>query len=149
MFSVFEDTIQLTTSGEGDIINLTPFIMEVIDKSEIKTGVLNLFVEGSTAAVTTIEYESGVLMDFKEALSKIAPENIAYSHDMAWGDGNGRSHVKAAIIGPSLEIPIRSSKPALGVWQQPVLVELDVKEKRNRRIHCTVTGIKKETEIKT
>lgn len=141
MLAVYEDIIKITTGGEGDIINITPQIVSAVKKSGVASGTVSIFSEGSTAALTTIEYETGVLNDFKEALHNIAPDDILYKHDAAWGDGNGRSHVKAAVIGPSLTIPVRDCLPVLGVWQQAVLLEFDVKPQRKRKIHCTVIGI--------
>ncbi len=101
---------------------------------------MNIFVVGSTAAVTTIEYEPGVLLDLRRALSVVAPDDIPYAHDAAWGDGNGRSHVRAAIVGPSLSVPVISGALACGTWQQIVLLELDVRSRRERTVHVTVMG---------
>jgi len=132
--------ISLKTSGEGDMIDITPQANRFVGESGIQSGMISLFVEGSTAALTTIEYEPGVLSDLKRSLSAISPDDIPYEHDMAWGDGNGRSHVKAAIIGPSLTIPVRNGVMKLGTWQQVVLLELDIRSSRNRIVHCTVIG---------
>ncbi|MBN2735148.1 MAG: YjbQ family protein [Methanomicrobiaceae archaeon] len=146
MLSLYEETINITTGGEGDIVNITPYISSAVEKSGVVSGTINIFSEGSTGALTTIEYETGVLEDFKRALSKIAPDDISYAHDAVWGDGNGRSHVKAAFIGPSLTLPVRDCRPLLGVWQQVVFLELDVKPKRERQVFCTVAGITKNTK---
>jgi secondary thiamine-phosphate synthase enzyme len=97
-------------------------------------------VQHSTAALTTIEYEPGVLADLRRALAVLAPDDARYAHDAKWGDGNGRSHVKAALVGPSLTIPVENGMPACGTWQQVVLLELDVHPHRTRTIICTVTG---------
>lgn len=132
--------VSLKTSGEGDIVDITPQANRIVAESGIISGLLSLFVEGSTAALTTIEYEPGVLSDLKRSLSAISPDDIPYEHDLAWGDGNGRSHVKAAIIGPSLTIPVRKGAMKLGTWQQVVLLELDIRSSRDRTIHCTVIG---------
>jgi secondary thiamine-phosphate synthase enzyme len=131
---------QVTTAREGDILDITPEVKAVVGESGIAEGMVNVFVTGSTAAVTTIEYESGVLSDLRRALSVIAPDNQPYAHDGRWGDGNGRSHVKAAIVGPSLSIPVSGGEPLLGTWQQVVLLELDVRQGRTRTIVVTVTG---------
>lgn len=131
---------QVTTAREGDILDITPEVKAVVGESGIAEGMVNVFVTGSTAAVTTIEYESGVLSDLRRALSVIAPDNQPYAHDGRWGDGNGRSHVKAAIVGPSLSIPVSGGEPLLGTWQQTVLLELDVRQGRTRTIVVTVTG---------
>lgn len=132
--------ISLKTSGEGDIIDITPQVNRLVTESGILSGIINLFVEGSTAAITTIEFEPGVLSDLKRSLSAVSPDDIPYEHDRAWGDGNGRSHVKAALVGPSLTVPVRKGAMKLGTWQQVVLLELDIRESRSRTVHCTVIG---------
>lgn len=132
--------ISLKTSGEGDIIDITPQANRVVVESGIISGLATLFVEGSTAALTTIEYEQGVLHDLKRSLSAISPDDIPYEHDLAWGDGNGRSHVKAALVGPSLAVPVRKGVMKLGTWQQVVVLELDIRPSRIRTVHCTIIG---------
>ena len=132
--------ISLKTSGEGDIIDITPQANRIVVESGVLSGIINLFVEGSTAALTTIEYEPGVLLDLKRSLSAISPDDVPYEHDLAWGDGNGRSHVKAALVGPSLTVPVRKGAMKLGTWQQVVLLELDIRASRSRTVHCTVIG---------
>jgi len=135
---MYQARIHQETKGEGDIVDLTPHVREAVRASGVREGLVNVFVTGSTAAVTTIEYESGVLRDFARALSVIAPGDIPYAHDGAWGDGNGRSHVKAAVVGPSLSVPVSGGEPALGTWQQVVLLELDVRQGRDRTLVITV-----------
>jgi secondary thiamine-phosphate synthase enzyme len=130
---------QVTTDREGDIIDITPDVKAVVGESGIAEGMVNVFVTGSTAAVTTIEYESGVLSDLRRALSVIAPDNQPYAHDGRWGDGNGRSHVKAAVVGPSLSVPVSGNELLLGTWQQIVLLELDVRHRRTRTVVVSVT----------
>mgnify|MGYP000880606491 FL=1 len=137
---MFHTTIQVDTHGEGDVVNLTPHIEQAVAGSGVREGLVNIFATGSTAAVTTIEYEPGVLADLSRALSVLAPADIAYAHDAAWGDGNGRSHVRAAIVGPSLSVPVIDGRLACGTWQQLVLLELDVRENRRRTVHVTVLG---------
>ncbi|RXE55510.1 secondary thiamine-phosphate synthase enzyme [Methanoculleus taiwanensis] len=132
-------TIRLETHGEGDIVDITPHVERIVRESGVPDGLVNIFVPGSTAAVTTIEYEAGVLADLARALSVIAPDDIPYAHDRAWGDGNGRSHVKAAIVGPSVTVPVIEGDLGCGTWQQIVLLELDVRPVRNRTIIVTVT----------
>ncbi|MBP1928181.1 secondary thiamine-phosphate synthase enzyme [Methanolinea mesophila] len=139
---MFRRAVQVTTQGEGEIHDITPHVREVLDESGVKDGMANVFITGSTAAVTTIEYETGVLRDLSRALSVLAPDNAKYSHDAAWGDGNGRSHVKAALVGPSLSVPVADGSLALGTWQQIVLLELDVRSSRTRTILVTVWGEK-------
>ncbi|MFA7563567.1 MAG: secondary thiamine-phosphate synthase enzyme YjbQ [Methanoculleus sp.] len=137
---MYRTTIQVDTHGEGEIVDLTPRVTQVVAESGVREGLANIFVVGSTAAVTTIEYEPGVLSDLRRALSVIAPADIPYAHDAAWGDGNGRSHVRAAIVGPSLSIPVIGGRLACGTWQQIVLLELDVRSRRERTVHVTVMG---------
>lgn len=130
--------LSVETNGEGDIVDLTLQVLAAVSESGVADGLVCVFVTGSTAAVTTIEYEPGVLQDLKRALSVIAPSAIPYEHDRAWGDGNGRSHVKSSIVGPSLTVPIAGGRPLLGTWQQVVLLELDVRSSRSRTVVCTV-----------
>lgn len=137
---MYHTTIQVDTHGEGEIVNLTPRVAQAVTESGVKEGLTNVFVAGSTAAVTTIEYEPGVLSDLSRALSVIAPADIPYAHDAAWGDGNGRSHVRAAIVGPSLTVPVINGALACGTWQQIVLLELDVRSSRRRTVYVTVHG---------
>jgi len=133
-------TITLSTGGEGDIVDITGKVQEIAHSSGIKIGLCHVFVTGSTAAVTTIEYEPGVLKDLSRALSVCAPSDIPYAHDSRWGDGNGRSHVKAAMVGPSLSVPVRDGALVLGTWQQIVVVELDTRPRPDRHLTVTVLG---------
>ena len=136
---MYRTSYHLSTSGEGDILDLTPQVREAIRAAGVEEGMVNIFVTGSTAAVTTIEYEPGVLSDLHRALSVVAAADIHNAHDRRWGDGNGRSHVKAALVGPSLSIPVGGGEPMLGTWQQVVLLELDVRRERSRTVVVTVT----------
>jgi secondary thiamine-phosphate synthase enzyme len=129
------------THGEGDIIDLSQGVQDIVTQSGIREGQVSVFVKGSTAAITTIEFEPGVLSDLRRALDVIAPKDASYEHDRAWGDGNGRSHVRAALIGPSVTIPVQEGKMLNGTWQQVVLIELDIRSRRTRSVLCTVTGI--------
>jgi len=126
------------TKGHTDIINLTGQVANIVQSSEIEDGLAIIFVAHSTAAITTIEYESGVIYDLKEALERIAPEEADYEHHKRWGDHNGAAHIKSAIIGPSLSVPIEAGQLILGTWQQIVLVDFDEKG-RNREIIVRVT----------
>lgn len=137
---MFHTTIEIETHGEGEIVNLTPQVEQAVAESGVREGLVDVFVAGSTAAVTTIEYESGVLSDLRRALSVIAPADVPYEHDKAWGDGNGRSHVRAAIVGPSLTVPVIGGRLGCGTWQQIVLLELDVRSSRRRTVYVTVQG---------
>ncbi len=137
---MYQKTMHIETQGEGKIVDITREVRQAIAESRVREGLVNVFVTGSTAAVTTIEYEEGVLSDLKRALSVLAPDAIPYAHNSRWGDGNGRSHVKASIVGPSITIPVAGGAPLCGTWQQIVLLELDVRPSRTRTVICTVTG---------
>jgi secondary thiamine-phosphate synthase enzyme len=137
---MFRTTIRVTSHREGDIIDLTAEIKKAVAESRIQQGLVHLFVQHSTAALTTIEYEPGVLSDLRRALSVIAPDDADYAHNARWGDGNGRSHVKASVIGPSLTLPFSEDGLMCGTWQQVVLLELDVNAGRERTIICTISG---------
>ncbi len=127
------------TKGEGDIIDLSDKLNSVIRASGLKNGNVTVFVPASTAAVTTIEYEPGLLKDLPNALERIAPRGIEYEHEKAWHDGNGHSHVRASILGQSLTIPFIDGKPVLGRWQQVVLIELDIRD-RERTVIFQIIG---------
>lgn len=136
---VFQEEVVVRSKGETDILDISDKVASVVAKSGIKTGTAHVFVIGSTAAITTMEYEPGLKEDLPEALERIAPRNAEYKHHLRWGDYNGHSHVRASILGPSLTIPVRDGEPVLGTWQQVVLVELDVRA-RTRRVVVTVMG---------
>jgi len=137
---MFRTILKIPSDKEGDIIDITGPVRDAVLKSAVRTGLVNLFVPHSTAALTTIEYEPGVLADLRRSLSRVAPDDLPYAHDTRWGDGNGRSHVKAALVGPSLTVPVDDGNLMCGTWQQIVLLELDVNAGRERTIICTVTG---------
>lgn len=136
---VVSEQISLKTKGEVDIVDITDKIEGIVENRQIKNGIATIFVPGSTAAVTTIEYEPGLLTDFPSMLEKIAPRNAVYEHEMRWHDGNGHSHVRASLIGPSLTVPIKDGKLTLGTWQQLVLVELDTRS-RSRELIIQIIG---------
>ncbi|HXX55039.1 MAG TPA: secondary thiamine-phosphate synthase enzyme YjbQ [Methanoregula sp.] len=137
---MFRERLSFVSEREGDIIDITPGVRRVVRRSGIKDGLVSLFVLHSTAALTTIEYEPGVLADLRKSLSVLAPDGIPYAHDTKWGDGNGRSHVKASLVGPSLSVPVEDGDVVCGTWQQIVLLELDVNAGRERTVVCTVSG---------
>ncbi len=130
------------TKGHCDIIDITDKIQEQIQKEKIQSGLATLFVSGSTAALTTIEYEPGLVKDLKELLERFIPSNKKYHHDDRWGDDNGFSHLRASLFGPSLQIPIQSGRLLLGTWQQIVLLDFDNRP-RTREIVVQIMG---ETE---
>ncbi|MEM4609766.1 MAG: secondary thiamine-phosphate synthase enzyme YjbQ [Thermoproteota archaeon] len=139
MLIVVETELGIKTRGELDIVDITGEIGKIVSKTGIKNGIANVFVPGSTGAVTTMEYEPGLLKDLPNALERIAPRDAEYEHEKTWHDGNGHSHVRASVIGPSLTIPIRDGALRLGTWQQVVFVELDVRP-RTRRLVVTCLG---------
>ena len=134
-----KSVIELDTKGEMDIIDITHDVQEIVEESGIENGIVLIFCPGSTGAITTIEYEDGLLYDLPQALEKIAPKNAYYRHEEKWHDGNGHSHVRASIIGPSLTVPIENRCLILGTWQQIVFVECDVRARR-RKIIVHIVG---------
>ena len=136
---IVSEVISLSTKGFSDIIDITPSVRAIVEESKVKNGTLTIFCSGSTGAVTTIEYESGVLEDLKKAVERMAPSDIPYAHDHRWGDGNGFSHVRAALIGPSLTVPFLQGDLALGTWQQIVFIDFDNRG-RQRNIRVLVMG---------
>lgn len=132
-------TIEIPTSASTDIEDLTEEIQRFIAASGIRDGWILVFAPGSTAAITTIEYETGALNDLRRALEQIAPTNDEYEHNLRWGDGNGYSHVRAALMGPSLTLPISGGRLVAGTWQQVVLCDFDNRP-RQRRIELQALG---------
>ena len=136
---VVSEFISLQTKGFCDIVDITSHVADIVGGSKIENGTVTVFCAGSTGAITTIEYESGVLEDLKKAIERMAPSDIPYAHDQRWGDGNGYSHVRAALLGPSLTVPIIRGALALGTWQQIVFIDFD-NRKRQRKIVVQVIG---------
>lgn len=136
---VYQEEITFRTRGEGDVVDITSEVENIVKRSGVRNGVVHVFTVGSTAAVSTIEYEPGLKEDLLTVLERVAPKNAEYKHHLRWGDYNGHSHVRAAIIGPSLEVPVRGGELVLGTWQQIVFIELDVRA-RSRRVVVTVMG---------
>jgi secondary thiamine-phosphate synthase enzyme len=133
-------TIELQTAGDTDIQDITGLVSDAVAASGIKDGIVTLFNVGSTAGITTTEYEPGLANhDIKAAFEKIAPENGRYEHEKTWHDDNGHSHVRAAILGPSLTVPVVDGRLTLGTWQQIILVDFDTRP-RNRTIICQIMG---------
>ena len=137
--NVITKIIQLKLSKEDDIIDVTKQTSDAVRESELKNGIVNVFVAGSTAAVTTIEYEPGLRYDFPKMLSRIAPKDIQYRHDETWHDGNGHSHVRASLVGPSLTVPFSNGALLLGTWQQIVMLEMDTRP-RERVLTIQILG---------
>jgi secondary thiamine-phosphate synthase enzyme len=131
--------IRVVSKGENDVIDITQTVQGCVSESKLSNGVATVFVSGSTGAITTIEYEPGLVKDFPETLERLAPKNHAYEHQKTWNDGNGHSHVKASLVGPSLSVPFVDGALALGTWQQIVFVELDIRP-RSRSIVLVMVG---------
>jgi secondary thiamine-phosphate synthase enzyme len=122
---IINDTLRVESQGNCDMIDLTHRLGMLLDKHGLENGNALIFVTGSTAALTTIEYESGLRQDMESLMERIAPRNIRYAHEETWNDGNGHAHVRASLIGPSLTVPFGEGKLLLGTWQQVVLVDFD------------------------
>jgi secondary thiamine-phosphate synthase enzyme len=135
----FSDTLSLSTKGFSDIIDITSKVTSLLERSGIREGLLTVFCRGSTGAITTIEYESGAVSDLKKAIERVAPSNIPYEHDKRWGDGNGFSHVRAALMKPSVTVPVIGGRLSLGTWQQVVFIDFDNRS-RNRELIVQITG---------
>jgi secondary thiamine-phosphate synthase enzyme len=131
--------IKVGTQGNSDIIDITDQVSEVLQRSDLKEGQATIFVVGSTASVTTTEFEPGLKKDIPEMLDRIAPSGKRYHHDDTWGDGNGHAHVRASFMGPSIIVPFKDRKLILGTWQQIVLIDFDNRE-RNRDIVVQMIG---------
>jgi secondary thiamine-phosphate synthase enzyme len=131
--------IDVKTQGNGDMLDVTPQVKEAVKASGLRAGIVTVFVPGSTAGLTTIEFEPGAAADFKAAMDGIAPPGRPYRHHLRWGDDNGHAHVQAALLGPSLTVPFVDGSLALGTWQQIVLVDFDTRP-RSRELVTQIIG---------
>jgi len=138
-FKVVTKSFEMGSRGEDDMIDITKEVREAVDSGKLSSGIATVFVVGSTAAVTTIEFEPGLAKDFPKALDRVVPKGVAYEHDKRWHDGNGHSHVKASLVGPSLTVPVVGGDLALGEWQQLVVAEFDTRP-RTRKIIVQLIG---------
>ena len=136
---VFTETFSLSAKGFCDIIDVTGKVAAAVGRSGIANGLATVFCPGSTCSLTAIEYETGVLRDLANVIERIVPSNVPYEHDRRWGDGNGFSHVRAALLKPSISVPLVNRKLALGTWQQIVFLDFDNRERR-REIIVQVVG---------
>lgn len=136
---VFTRRVELTTRGQGDMQDLTRRVAAAVSDSRVQHGTVTVFVIGSTAGVTTIEFEPGAVADFNALMDELAPAHADYQHHLRWGDDNGSSHVRAALLGPSLTIPFSNGGLLLGTWQQIVLVEFDTRP-REREVVLQILG---------
>lgn len=135
----FCETIEVNLATGADLIDITDKLTACVTRHRIREGALSAFMVGSTGSLTTIEYEPGVVADLKQAVRRLAPPDLPYAHEEAWHDGNGHSHVQAALLGPSITVPIRAGKLRLGTWQQVVAVNHDNRPRR-RSIEVTIIG---------
>ncbi len=135
----YSSTIDLKSGGFSDVIDITGKVEAILGESGIKDGLVTIFVPGSTASITTIEFEPGVVGDLKDALERLVPSDVGYAHDARWGDGNGFSHVRAALMKPGLTVPVVEGRMTLGTWQQIVFIDFDNKGRR-RRIVVQIVG---------
>ncbi len=137
--TVITKRVSVNTRGEGDILDVTEDVAEAVVESRLSNGLVTVFVPGSTGALTTIEYEPGLLKDLPLILERLAPRKMEYEHERRWHDGNGHSHVRASIIGPCLTVPFVNGRLTLGTWQQIVFLELDVRA-RSRQLILQIIG---------
>lgn len=136
---VINSSIKISTKGNPDLIDITAKVADILRESKLKRGSVTVFVVGSTAAITTFEFEPGLVKDVRDLFEKLVPSGKHYAHDETWGDANGFSHLRAALQGPSLTIPFDDGKLLLGTWQQVVLAEFDNRP-REREIIVQTTG---------
>ena len=136
---VHNDTLEISTRGFGDVIDVTPWITSFVEKSGIRNGIVCIANPGSTAGITTLEFEPGAVADLKAALERLAPEKARYHHNDTWDDGNGFAHLRSALIGASRAFPVRDGAVALGTWQQVVFLDFDNRPRR-RKLVATIVG---------
>jgi secondary thiamine-phosphate synthase enzyme len=122
--------LEFSTRGDCDIHDLTPAVTRALEESHVRDGLVSLFTPSSTSGLTTIEFEDGALEDLRQAFQRLAPADIPYRHNLRWGDGNGHAHVRAALLGPSLSLPVVDGQICLGTWQQIVFIDFDVRPRR-------------------
>jgi secondary thiamine-phosphate synthase enzyme len=131
--------ITLQTRGNGDILDITPEVAREVAQADITSGTVTVFIAGSTAGVTTVEYESGLVADLQGLWERIAPQGITYQHDRRWHDGNGHAHVRASLLGPSLVVPFENKSLILGTWQQIIVIDFDNRA-RSRQVVLQIMG---------
>lgn len=136
---VTSESFSLNSKGNTDIIDVTDKVSQVVGSSGLRRGVATVFVVGSTAGVTTMEFEPGLIADMRQLFERLAPANQQYQHNLRWGDLNGHSHLRASLLGPSLSIPFADGQLQLGTWQQIVLIDFDVRP-RHRTVIVQVVG---------
>lgn len=139
MSKVITRTVKFSTRGDGEIVDLTPDMEQALAESGLTSGTITAFVPGSTAGITTIEYEPGLLKDIPELMEKLIPSGRSYQHDETWHDGNGFSHLRAALVGPDVTVPFDEARMVLGTWQQVVFLDFDNRS-RDRRVVFQMIG---------
>jgi secondary thiamine-phosphate synthase enzyme len=136
---VYSEILSLSTRGHTEVRDITDDVVAAIARSGIRAGLACVFTPSSTSALTTIEFESGAVEDLRLALERLAPSDGEYLHHLRWGDGNGHAHLRAALLGPSLCLPVADARPVLGAWQQVVFIDFDIRPRR-REIRVQVVG---------
>jgi len=137
--TVVTDVIQLTTKGNADVLDITNEVNRILNRTKLNSGIVTIFCPSATSALTTIEYESGCVKDLRRLFDEILPPNRDYAHNARWGDGNGHSHVRAALLKPSLVVPFVERNLTLGTWQQIIYVDFDIRH-RTRRLVVQIMG---------
>lgn len=138
MITIKTEHLHFPTQGNTDILDITPQVQEMLKKAKLKNGIVVISVVGSTAGLTTCEYEPGLVQDLKDLFKKIIPQGH-YNHDQAWGDGNGHSHLRASLLGPSLSLAFSGGELTLGTWQQVILIDFDTRP-RKRDVVVQIIG---------
>jgi secondary thiamine-phosphate synthase enzyme len=136
---VISQRIRVQTSGNCDIVDITSQVSHAVKQSGLRAGIVTIFVAGSTAGITTVEYEPGLIADLQTAFERLVPQGLDYKHNNRWGDGNGHSHVRASLLGASMMVPFAEGRPMLGTWQQVVLIDFDNRP-RTREIIVQIIG---------
>jgi secondary thiamine-phosphate synthase enzyme len=131
---VIEETVSFSTKGNNDIVNITALVEQKLGRSKLAEGIVSIFVPGATGGITTIEYEPGLIKDFKKLMEKLVPQSGDYEHDAAWGDGNGHSHLRASLVGPEITVPFTTKRLQLGTWQQIVFLDFDNRPRKRTLI---------------
>jgi secondary thiamine-phosphate synthase enzyme len=135
----YQGNIKLKCLGFCDIHDITQKVQEIVGDSNINSGIVCVMSPGATAGITTCEYEEGLVSDIKEFFNKLIPENGKYQHNLRWADGNGFSHLRASLLGPSLSLPVSKGKLVLGTWQQIIFIDFD-NRCRNRELYVQIVG---------
>jgi len=136
---IFSEKFEISSKAFCGVVDITDRVESILKKSKIKDGIVTVFTMGSTAGITTIEFEPNLIKDFQELIEKLVPKDKTYYHDSTWGEGNGFSHLRASLIGPSITVPVKNGRLALGTWQQIVLINFDNRE-RERKMIVQIVG---------